>query len=131
MHEKLTLQNISGHGLVHRAVMTTCLVLIRLGGIPMGVISVETRAVEFVIAADPGNPDSDAKVGLLFTCIYCPDVIGQGLICLMSLQYLVPGNHWYSFEFKVECFSDTLFLIFNRPLNLSLFLGRTHSTVHS
>ena len=28
----------------------------------MGVIAVETRAVEFVIAADPGNLDSDSKV---------------------------------------------------------------------
>lgn len=34
----------------------------RLGGFPMGVIAVETRAVEFVIAADPGNLDSDSKV---------------------------------------------------------------------
>lgn len=36
--------------------------LCRLGGIPMGVITVETRAVEVVIPADPGNPDSDTKV---------------------------------------------------------------------
>ena len=28
----------------------------------MGVIAVETRAVEVVIPADPGNPDSEAKV---------------------------------------------------------------------
>ena len=28
----------------------------------MGVIAVEARAVEVVIPADPGNPDSDAKV---------------------------------------------------------------------
>lgn len=28
----------------------------------MGVIAVETRAVEVVIPADPGNPDSDTKV---------------------------------------------------------------------
>ena len=38
------------------------LFLLRLGGIPMGVIAVETRAVEVVIPADPGNPDSDTKV---------------------------------------------------------------------
>lgn len=29
----------------------------------MGVIAVETRAVEVVIPADPGNPESDTKVG--------------------------------------------------------------------
>ena len=28
----------------------------------MGVIAVETRAVEVVIPADPGNPESDTKV---------------------------------------------------------------------
>lgn len=34
----------------------------RLGGIPMGVIAVETRSVENVIAADPANSDSTEQV---------------------------------------------------------------------
>ena len=34
----------------------------RLGGIPMGVICVETRTVEFNLLADPANLDSEAKV---------------------------------------------------------------------
>lgn len=41
----------------------------RLGGIPVGVIAVETRTVEFTLPADPANLDSEAKVlksGLLF-----------------------------------------------------------------
>ena len=44
----------------------------RLGGIPVGVIAVETRTVEMVVPADPANLDSEAKVrgpgnlGLLF-----------------------------------------------------------------
>lgn len=42
-----------------------CLFSPRLGGIPMGVIAVETRAVEVVIPADPGNPESDTKVQTL------------------------------------------------------------------
>jgi acetyl-CoA carboxylase/biotin carboxylase 1 len=33
----------------------------RLGGIPLGVIAVETRTVEFQVPADPANLDSDAK----------------------------------------------------------------------
>lgn len=33
----------------------------RLGGIPVGVIAVETRTVEFQVLADPANLDSDAK----------------------------------------------------------------------
>ena len=40
-------------------------VLGRLGGIPCGVIAVETRAVECLNPADPANPDSEAKVCLL------------------------------------------------------------------
>ena len=34
----------------------------RLGGIPCGVIAVETRSVECVIPADPANPDSETRV---------------------------------------------------------------------
>lgn len=34
----------------------------RLGGIPLGVIAVETRTKELVIPADPANLDSEAKV---------------------------------------------------------------------
>lgn len=34
----------------------------RLGGIPMGVIAVETRTVENVTPADPANPDSVEQV---------------------------------------------------------------------
>lgn len=42
----------------------------RLGGIPLGVIAVETRTVEVAIPADPANLDSEAKVRVL------TDVIG-------------------------------------------------------
>ncbi len=34
----------------------------RLGGIPMGVVAVETRSVENVIPADPANPDSTEQI---------------------------------------------------------------------
>lgn len=34
----------------------------RLGGIPVGVIAVETRSVELNLPADPANFDSEAKV---------------------------------------------------------------------
>lgn len=36
---------------------------IRLGGIPVGVVAVETRTVELSVPADPANLDSEAKVG--------------------------------------------------------------------
>ena len=34
----------------------------RLGGLPTGVIVVETRSVEVILPADPANLDSEAKV---------------------------------------------------------------------
>lgn len=34
----------------------------RLGGIPVGVIAVETRTVELTLPADPANLDSESKV---------------------------------------------------------------------
>ena len=34
----------------------------RLGGVPVGVIAVETRTVEVDMPADPANLDSEAKV---------------------------------------------------------------------
>ncbi len=33
----------------------------RLGGVPVGVVAVETRTVELSVPADPANPDSEAK----------------------------------------------------------------------
>lgn len=40
----------------------------RLGGIPVGVIAVETRTVEVTLPADPANLDSESKV---IICIQC------------------------------------------------------------
>lgn len=34
----------------------------RLGGVPVGVIAVETRTVEATVPADPANLDSEVKV---------------------------------------------------------------------
>lgn len=38
----------------------------RLGGIPVGVIAVETRTVEAEMPADPANLDSEAKVSVSY-----------------------------------------------------------------
>lgn len=38
----------------------------RLGGVPVGVVAVETRTVELKLPADPANLDSEAKVSLFF-----------------------------------------------------------------
>jgi len=45
----------------------------RLGGIPLGVIAVETRAMENILPADPANPDSEAKVIAQAGQVWFPD----------------------------------------------------------
>nr|XP_015221745.1 PREDICTED: acetyl-CoA carboxylase 2 isoform X3 [Lepisosteus oculatus] len=45
----------------------------RLGGIPLGVIAVETRTVELAIPADPANPDSEAKLVQQAGQVWFPD----------------------------------------------------------
>ena len=51
---------------------------IRLGGIPVGVVAVETRTVELSIPADPANLDSEAKVGHLEY---------RGCLCLLGAGF--------------------------------------------
>ncbi len=45
----------------------------RLGGIPVGVIAVETRPIELHLPADPANPDSEAKVVSQAGQVWFPD----------------------------------------------------------
>ncbi|XP_064024237.1 acetyl-CoA carboxylase 2 isoform X2 [Pogoniulus pusillus] len=45
----------------------------RLGGLPVGVIAVETRTVEVKIPADPANPESEAKVLQQAGQVWFPD----------------------------------------------------------
>ncbi|KAI9138810.1 acetyl-CoA carboxylase [Paraphysoderma sedebokerense] len=44
----------------------------RLGGIPMGVIAVETRTMETVISADPANPNSEEQVQMEAAGVWVP-----------------------------------------------------------
>jgi acetyl-CoA carboxylase/biotin carboxylase 1 len=45
----------------------------RLGGIPVGVVAVETNAVELIIPADPANKDSEAQVSHQAGQVWYPD----------------------------------------------------------
>ena len=52
----------------------------------MGVIAVETRAVEVVIPADPGNPESDTKVGNYdFFVLFLKRPLVVGTLTLVNL----------------------------------------------
>lgn len=53
--------------------LTTVTGRARLGGIPVGVIAVETRAVELIIPADPANLDSETKVVSQAGQVWFPD----------------------------------------------------------
>lgn len=66
---------------------------VRLGGIPIGVIAAETRPVEVVIPADPGNPESDTKVNMLSET----DIMNTVNQTSQSLFQINPqaGNVWY------------------------------------
>lgn len=45
----------------------------RLGGIPVGVIAVETRTIEVHLPADPANPESEAKIVSQAGQVWFPD----------------------------------------------------------
>ena len=45
----------------------------RLGGIPVGVIAVETRSAEVTIPADPANPDTESQVISQAGQVWFPD----------------------------------------------------------
>ena len=52
----------------------------------MGMIAVETRAVEVVIPADPGNPESDTKVGNYdFFVLFLKRPLVVGTLTLVNL----------------------------------------------
>ena len=62
----------------------------RLGGIPCGVIAVETRTVECVIPADPANPDTESRVSTclqycLFTCVFVVLFVYLCVCCVVCL----------------------------------------------
>lgn len=69
----------------------------RLGGIPLGVIAVETRSVELTIPADPANLDSESKVSV-FTC-----AIGANHITLSPLPSTFSRAHLRSCSRPARC----------------------------
>lgn len=73
---------------------------IRLGGIPVGVVAVETRTVELSIPADPANLDSEAKVGdpLFSVCLSAEpvDILGAVLPVCRACGYTgSTANHQF------------------------------------
>ncbi|XP_038560546.1 acetyl-CoA carboxylase isoform X4 [Micropterus salmoides] len=62
----------------------------RLGGIPLGVIAVETRTVEFTVPADPANLDSESKVLQQAGQVWFPDSAFKTAqaICDFNLEHL-------------------------------------------
>lgn len=63
----------SWHEILHGWAQTVVCGRARLGGIPVGVIAVETRTVELIIPADPANLDSETKVVSQAGQVWFPD----------------------------------------------------------
>ncbi|XP_064618157.1 acetyl-CoA carboxylase-like isoform X2 [Liolophura sinensis] len=63
----------SWNEILHPWAQTVVVGRARLGGIPVGVVSVETRSVELVVPADPANLDSETKVIQQAGQVWFPD----------------------------------------------------------
>ena len=59
----------------------------RLGGIPMGVIAVETRMVENITPADPANPDSMEQIALEAGGVWYPNSAFKTAQALKDFNY--------------------------------------------
>ena len=71
----------------------------RLGGIPVGVIAVETRTVEATIPADPANLDSETKVRWFFGGFFAFATIEIMILMLHRLEFC------FVLEFDLKHFS--------------------------
>ncbi|KAL5009691.1 hypothetical protein ScPMuIL_011996 [Solemya velum] len=58
----------------------------RLGGIPLGVVSVETRMVELTVPADPANLDSETKVIQQAGQVWFPDSAYKTAQCIQDFN---------------------------------------------
>lgn len=63
----------------------------RLGGIPVGVIAVETRTVELQLPADPANLDSEAKVNKIKILILVCFVIMWLIFLYIFIVVAIPS----------------------------------------
>jgi len=71
--------------------------LVSLGGIPVGVVSVETRTVEQTIPADPANLDSEVKV------------VFRKLLSIMFIVMQNSQNFWNWIQRVTSSFAETNF----------------------
>ena len=75
----------------------------RLGGIPIGVIAVETRTVENVIPADPANPESHEQVQMQAGQVWFPDSAYKTAQAISDFNYgeglpLIIFANWRGFS---------------------------------
>ena len=75
----------------------------RLGGIPIGVISVETRTVENIIPADPANPESQEQIQMQAGQVWFPDSAYKTAQAISDFNYgeglpLIIFANWRGFS---------------------------------
>ena len=71
----------------------TFFLLYRLGGIPVGVIAVETRTRDLIVPADPANLDSETKVNLLFKKSFNISPIPTNFLMTDKRNFCVTEKH--------------------------------------
>ena len=75
----------------------------RLGGIPVGIITVETRTVENVIPADPANPESQEQIQMQAGQVWFPDSAYKTAQAISDFNYgeglpLIIFANWRGFS---------------------------------
>ncbi|WAR06945.1 ACAC-like protein [Mya arenaria] len=82
----------------------------RLGGLPMGVVAVETRTVELAIPADPANSDSEAKVIQQAGQVWFPDSAFKTAQAIMDFNReelpLIIFANWRGFSGGMKAHHD-------------------------
>ena len=82
----------------------------RLGGIPVGVIAVETRTVELNLPADPANLDSEAKVVSQAGQVWFPDSAYKTAQAILDFSHeqlpLIVFANWRGFSGGIKDMHD-------------------------
>ena len=104
----------------------------RLGGIPVGVIAVETRSAEVTIPADPANPDTESQVISQAGQVWFPDSAFKTAQAIADIHReglpLIIFANWRGFSGGMRGGVIEAWLSVPSPLSTFLLFYHRHST---
>ena len=104
----------------------------RLGGIPVGVIAVETRSAEVTIPADPANPDTESQVISQAGQVWFPDSAFKTAQAIADIHReglpLIIFANWRGFSGGMRGGVLVIWLSVPSPLSTSLPFYHRHPT---